>query len=76
MNYSSAVLNPINVLHFYLQIIYLRLLDMGFEALHGEVSIFIWFAVTPCVYLLAGKRFETPFWCEKRYITTGYYYYY
>ena len=26
---------------------------MGFEALHGELSIFIWFAVTPCVYLLA-----------------------
>ena len=26
----------------------------GFEALHGEVSIYyIWFAVTPCVYLLA-----------------------
>ena len=49
MNYSSAVLNPINVLHFYLQLIYLRLLDMGFEALHGEVSIYIWFAVTPCV---------------------------
>ena len=26
---------------------------IGFEALHGEVSMYIWFAVTPCVYLLA-----------------------
>ena len=26
---------------------------MGFVALHGEVSIYIWFAVTPFVYLLA-----------------------
>jgi hypothetical protein len=26
---------------------------MGFEALHGEISIYIWFAVTPRVYLLA-----------------------
>ena len=24
-----------------------------FEVLHGEVSIHIWFAVTPCVYVLA-----------------------
>ena len=23
---------------------------IGFEALHGEVSIYVWFAVTPCVY--------------------------
>ena len=23
---------------------------MGFEALHGEVSMYILFAVTPCVY--------------------------
>ena len=22
---------------------------MGFKALHGEVSICVWFAVTPCV---------------------------
>ena len=29
------------------------LLFKEFEALHGEVSIYIWFAVTPCVYLLA-----------------------
>ena len=28
------------------------LICMGFEALHGEISIF-WFAVTPCVCLLA-----------------------
>ena len=30
-------------------------IHVGFEALHGEVhvSIFIWFAVRPCVYLLA-----------------------
>ena len=28
-------------------------LNIGFEALHGEVSMYIWFAVTPCVYLLA-----------------------
>ena len=26
----------------------------GFEALHGEIPMYIWFAVTPCVYLLAG----------------------
>ena len=26
---------------------------IGFEALHGEVSIYIWFAVTQCVCLLA-----------------------
>ena len=26
---------------------------IGFEALHGEVSMYIWLAVTPCVYLLA-----------------------
>ena len=27
------------------------IIDMGFEALHGEVSIYIWFVVPPCVYL-------------------------
>ena len=27
-------------------------IDIGLEALHGEVSMYIWFAVTPCVYLL------------------------
>ena len=26
------------------------ILYIGFEALHGEVSMYIWFAVTPCVY--------------------------
>ena len=26
---------------------------MEFDALHGEASIHIWFAVAPCVYLLA-----------------------
>ena len=26
---------------------------IGFEALHGKLSICIWFALTPCVYLLA-----------------------
>ena len=26
---------------------------IGFEALHGEVSMYFWFAVTQCVYLLA-----------------------
>ena len=31
----------------------LHVLYIGFEALHGEVSMYIWFAVTPCVYLLA-----------------------
>ena len=25
-----------------------------FEVLHGEVSIYVWFAVIPCVNLLAG----------------------
>ena len=29
------------------------LVFIGFEALHGEVSMYFWFAVTPCVYLLA-----------------------
>ena len=28
---------------------------MGFEALHGEVSINIWFAATPCVFLWPGR---------------------
>ena len=27
--------------------------DIGFEALHGEVSLYIWFVVTPGMYLLA-----------------------
>ena len=31
-------------------------INVGFEALHGEVSMYIWFAVTPCVYLLVSSR--------------------
>ena len=28
---------------------------MGFKALNGGISVYIWFAVTPCVCLLAGR---------------------
>ena len=38
-----------NHIHFIVNGLYI-----GFEALHGEVSMYIWFAVTPCVYLLAS----------------------
>ena len=31
---------------------------MGFEALHGEVSMYIWLAVTPCVCVYLSGRFR------------------